>query len=355
MAKERKSGIELLRILAMIGVFILHYNNEGIGGAFSSVSGGSVNQALLFLLESICICAVNLFVLISGYFMCTGSHVDLWKPIGLIVQVIVYNLGIYALQVLYYKQGFQIGGLLSSLIPANYFVILYSVLYILSPYINCFINSMEEKEFSRFLVIVFLLFSVCPTLADVLCKFAGRDILGISTISMYGSQEGYTIVNFILMYFIGAGLRRHERSCSYGRLVLWLVGLVLAICGWSVIEPGTAWEYCNSLVIIEAVVLFRLFSKLPVKQNRAINTLAQGAFSMFLLHQIFIHRDVITEYVHKMPLMMLLHMLGLGIAVYLISWCVNWIYGKIMNPILAGCRKWITLPDISITDINRKH
>ena len=31
--KERKSNIELLRIFAIIGVIILHYNNPVIGGA----------------------------------------------------------------------------------------------------------------------------------------------------------------------------------------------------------------------------------------------------------------------------------------------------------------------------------
>ena len=31
--KQRNSNIELLRIMSMIGVIILHYNNPGIGGA----------------------------------------------------------------------------------------------------------------------------------------------------------------------------------------------------------------------------------------------------------------------------------------------------------------------------------
>lgn len=34
--QERQSNIELLRILAMLGVIILHYNNESIGGGYSS-------------------------------------------------------------------------------------------------------------------------------------------------------------------------------------------------------------------------------------------------------------------------------------------------------------------------------
>lgn len=32
---KRKSNIELLRILSMLGVIILHYNNKTIGGGYS--------------------------------------------------------------------------------------------------------------------------------------------------------------------------------------------------------------------------------------------------------------------------------------------------------------------------------
>ena len=32
---KRQSNIELLRILSMLGVIILHYNNKTIGGGYS--------------------------------------------------------------------------------------------------------------------------------------------------------------------------------------------------------------------------------------------------------------------------------------------------------------------------------
>ena len=67
--KTRQSNIELLRIFAACGVIILHYNNAGIGGGFAAVADGSLNQFIMMTLEMMAICAVNLYVLISGYFM----------------------------------------------------------------------------------------------------------------------------------------------------------------------------------------------------------------------------------------------------------------------------------------------
>ena len=65
----RNSNIELLRILCMLMVVILHFNNNG-------ANTGIVNMPELlttrltwgFLVESFCIVAVNCFVLVSGYF-----------------------------------------------------------------------------------------------------------------------------------------------------------------------------------------------------------------------------------------------------------------------------------------------
>ena len=54
----------------MLGVIALHYNNKNIGRGLMLVAPESVNYYVLMLLESIMICAVNLFILISGYFSC---------------------------------------------------------------------------------------------------------------------------------------------------------------------------------------------------------------------------------------------------------------------------------------------
>ena len=55
---KRNSSIELLRIISMIGVVILHYNNASMGGALGMVLDGSPNQYYLYLIESLFVCGV---------------------------------------------------------------------------------------------------------------------------------------------------------------------------------------------------------------------------------------------------------------------------------------------------------
>ena len=75
--KERSSGIDLLKIFCMFGVIILHYNNSTIGKAFTYAPLHSMRSYMLYFLQTVSISAVDVFVLISGYFMCKSSKVDL--------------------------------------------------------------------------------------------------------------------------------------------------------------------------------------------------------------------------------------------------------------------------------------
>ena len=95
----RQSNLELLRILAVIGVFVLHFYHPNGGGGIS-LCESSINELILRILESIFISSVNIFVLITGYFMSqsTTGSITLIKPLSLIVQVVIYNLLTYTLQ-----------------------------------------------------------------------------------------------------------------------------------------------------------------------------------------------------------------------------------------------------------------
>jgi len=132
----RNSSVELLRILAMCGVVILHYNNKSIGGGLGYATGAG--YVALFILESIFICAVNLYILISGYFMCTSQKRSLSKPFALLVQVCIFGAGIYILRCLV-SGGWSLKSLLSSMVPNNYFVMLYVAVSAIGIYLVCWV------------------------------------------------------------------------------------------------------------------------------------------------------------------------------------------------------------------------
>lgn len=66
--KRRAANFELLRIISMMMVVCLHYLSKGnLLPQYIKLNHGS--DYLYWLIEALCIVSVNVFVLISGYFL----------------------------------------------------------------------------------------------------------------------------------------------------------------------------------------------------------------------------------------------------------------------------------------------
>ena len=89
--RERQSNIELLRILVMLGVVVLHMNLYGLKMA-TEFSGKFI---FMHFTESLFICAVNVFVLITGYYSYKINKISVRKIIELIVEVILVKETLY--------------------------------------------------------------------------------------------------------------------------------------------------------------------------------------------------------------------------------------------------------------------
>lgn len=332
--KERQSNIELLRIVAIIGVIVLHYNNKEMGGAFGYVVPGSVNQMILLVLESLFACGVNVFVLITGYFMCQSDKRTWIKPFQLVLQVMIYGAGMYVVRAILFRDGFHILDFLKTLVPSNWFVVLYVVLYLISPYLNKMLRDTDGQGRKRMLMICLALFSMWPFFVDVFEIVTKQSWMGLNSVGLLGDQAGYTIINFALMYLIGGYIRMNEEVQKDVSTISWvvtlfvLIGVISLLSTW---DEGIAWSYCSPLIIAEAVVLFMLFKKIGINTNRIINRLSAAAFSVYLLHSYFLPHIRIEEYVQKSPWAMLLHIAISVSVIYIISWIAHEIYSLVMR------------------------
>lgn len=338
-SEPRQSNIELLRILAIIGVIILHCNHRDIGGGFKYVPIGSVNEWLLQILESLFVCAVDLFVLISGYFMCLSNKRCFIKPLQLIVQVIAFSVGQYLLCVILGNDIFSMRTMFRVLVPCNYFVILYATLYLISPYINLFFSELQVHQKKQCLFLLFLLFSIWPFLVDILKAISGSDLNGLSTIGMEGSQGGYTIVNFVLLYVIGTYIRLNQEAWIKNKITLlglFLCVIILTLTIISRFNEDIAWEYCNPFVIAEAIVIFLIFLRIHINANKIINGLAKSSFSVFLLHSYLLPKEVINKVVQGSIWKMVGGYCVIAITIYLICFIIHKIYDKITAPIFRA-------------------
>lgn len=289
--------------------------------------------------------------------MASSNKRDLWKPIQLLAQVIIFSVSKYTL-ISMIKCNFSIRGLVGALIPANYFVILYIVVFIISPYINLIFEHLDSRKRKLFICTLILLFSVYPTIVDILIEVTKHSFNGLSSIGMYGSQYGYSIVNFALCYCVGAYIRfesEHISKVNTSKLVGVLLSCVIIMTVWSAMNDRigyftekTAWEYCNPVVIMSAVCAFLLFKRINIRNSKFINSLAKGSFTVFLLHGIFITHIGVESFVNKNIFILLLHTVLSSVLIYFVCWIVYLIYSKFEKVAFGYIKKKIKLPLIEI-------
>jgi len=343
-SKRRKANIELLRIIAMSGVIFLHYFNPTIGGGIEYVNNGSINECCLKILEAINIPAVNLFIMISGYFLCKSNKRSIGRGLSLLIQVILINLLFYIAKAFLGKIEVCFDTILQAILPVNWFMILYVVLYIISPLINfayCGLPDNVQHNNPRFLnkrttlVGLFTIFSVLTTVVDILAQTTGNEFKGLSPLGMYGSERGYTLVQFVLCYIIGAFISYSDINKIKKRycLLIWITSTLIVFL-WSYWDTYTSYEYCNPMNIVSATAILTLFLKIEIQNEKAekfITTLSGCALTVYLIHNYLITHVGIEKYVNEMLPIMLIHILAVTAAIILISFVLDKVYKLVMK------------------------
>lgn len=318
-----------------MGVVILHYN---YGRALKYVEQSSLNYGVLIGLESLWICAVNLFMLISGYFLYGKKSIFIMKVAELLLQVTVFRVFFGVAPALLHGNFVSLADFIKLLLPMNYFVILYLAVYVLSPFVNTLLLNLSDLNFKHLLAVGFVLFSILPTISDTVQFLTGIGMGDLSTIGREGSNYGYSLVNFMLMYLIGAYIKRMENekkklsSLIFKILFCWSILFVWGFFGVRAgMDINFSYSYCNPFVIILAVYLFLLFKNIDIGNNIIVNILAKGSFTVYLTHKNFLSYLHIENYANANIMVLLGHILGSVIIIYLVGFFVYVVYSFFLN------------------------
>lgn len=298
--KTRQANFELLRIIAMLMVIAMHFLSRT--GSLPSAGIGKMPGAqgvIAVFVESFCIVAVNVYVLISGYFLCEKSF-SIKRLLRLIAQILFYTILIpvvlAAAGVLPVSEVLSIYHLWNCLFPVEsghyWFVTSYVVMVLFSPVLNAAVRTLTRKQLKATLFFLFLFFSV------------GKSV---SVILFASDKFGYDYGWFLFLYLTAAYLREYGSVFFSGRkrcaalyvgscLLIALMELVLlAVCA----KTG-ALEYYASVpfhynfvpALVGALALFGLFRYTRLRETsftRLICGIAPATFGVYLIHE---HVDI---------------------------------------------------------------
>ena len=294
----RMYNMDLERVLLIFLVIVLHYNNRDMGGALNALSSGTGMEIFIRITQSLAICAVDAFVISSGYFAAVkketaagakpgGDIVIPWrKAVWLLCVCSFYRTVGYILYVALITHDFSPRVLIGYMIPNNWFVCLFVTLLILSPYTD---RALEGAGASRLVCIMTVLFSVLPTIVTLAGDLGGVNVSGLATVTWKGDLSGFNIALFVYMYCLGYVLR--STRDYWDRFPAWsyLVMYVLVSCLTAALSRFTEsiWNYSSVTVVLEAVMLTLAFTRFRIGSERAgrvISAVGGCSLGIFIWH-----------------------------------------------------------------------
>ena len=295
--KKRVVSIEILRMLAMLMVVMLHY--LGKGNLLQDLTGSmTLNGYLAWGLESLAIVAVNVYMLISGYFL-VNTEFKPGRLVELLCQVLFYTILVPVVLAVFgivSLEGFGIYELLLNVLPVQmshyWFISAYVIMYLFSPVLAAAARNMEQKQLRNTIVALLLFFAVSKSILPVELEL---------------DNHGYDGLWFLCVFLVAAYIRLYglpffadSKGCRKG-LLCYLAGCV-GIFGITMLvravylKTGSldhfimaAYDYNHILNLFAAVAIFYAFlhMELPTEGKLAgiVYKLAPCSLGVYLLHE----------------------------------------------------------------------
>ncbi len=292
--KKRESNIELLRIISMLMIIAHHFS---VHSNFVAEKTSFTNNVWLQLLSSGGKIGVNIFILISGFFLINSKKVNINKFIKLLAQLLFYSITIFIVFVAFGIKQFDISDSINYFLgyPVWWFAKAYLVIYLFHPYINKLLNSLSKVEHKKLILISTIIISIIPTITTI-------------------NADGGTFLWFIFLYSLGAYISKYPINLDWKAskyllvsvLLCCLTFLIVIVFDYIGIKRPLFSKYAMYLfemnklpVLLISVFLFLTFKNMKIKYNKLINTISAATFGIYLLHDSYYVRPFLWQTIFK--------------------------------------------------------
>ena len=302
--KKRLSNFELMRIVSMFLIVQWHVIQH-TNALYNTSYTLNFIISFIFIITSI---HVNSFVLVTGYFQ-YNKKFNYKKVLKLIGQVLFYNVLFVLVDIFIFKENVDLLYILenTSFLNINnyWFINTYLILYLISPFLNKYIEHAEQKEYKRLLIIFFICIDLIPFI----------------TRQRTFSNNGLTLIGFIFLYLLGAYFAKYpikethffkEMSKNKRQLYFLCAFILIGILNFVNYRFGLNLEktsenpvlnsigktisnavigFNNPFVFLESVMYFLFFETLTI-ESKLINKISAATFGIYLAHEnrvIFTH------------------------------------------------------------------
>lgn len=282
----RSSNIELLRIVAMLLIVAHHYVvNSTVRDLFNPVLP-TANSVFLELFGMWGKTAINVFVLITGYFMCE-SRLTLKRYMKILLEIVFYSWVMWLVLTFF---GYETPGWKTALrrlccyrllVGQNHsFVPAFMWMYLMIPFMNVYVRAASRKNLLSCVAVLLALFTGCGTLFDA-------DVF-------------HHVFWYATLYLVGAAVRRHPFSWMESGRICTVLLLLSVLAAWASVvglDLVAMWlgrplrspyffvsDSHKLLAFSTALFAFLAFKNWRLPPSRFINAVASTTFGVLLIH-----------------------------------------------------------------------
>ena len=220
---SRKIGLDILKIMCMLGIIGLHI--LGAGGILDNVKVNSPNFIISNLLQVLFLSSVNIFAILSGYLYVDREDTKKKNILNIVVLSVFYSVIFtsifYILNLFDFRtSGFKIIGksLIFPLSGTYWYVTAYLFLFLMIPYLNIFIKNLKENQYKKLLIILFILLSFVPSVG---CH------------DFFRTNYGYSGFWLMYCYILGAYIKKYyNRNNNKKILCILLISILFIVCSF---------------------------------------------------------------------------------------------------------------------------
>lgn len=286
---ERNSAFEILRIVAIIFIIAHHFVNHGYLNFWEHERTTLLilNENWADFLEQLGKVGVNLFILISSFFLIDNNKFKTKKVIALLIEMFIFSVAIGTTFFFIKKKAFEVPTLKTIIFPFGkdiwWFMTCYLLLYLFSPLLNLGIRAMNKKMHLIMVIVFLTIWSVLPTLLDL----------------------DYGFINlgwFVVMYLVGSYIKLHDVNLKLKPIFGILISIAIFLTAFALkrviyyfvhgddyfvnrlIDIFGLINMNNLFQVAATLILFLSFKNIKMGSIKFVNIIASTCLASYLLH-----------------------------------------------------------------------
>ena len=285
--KIRNSSIELLKIVGLILITLSHAipcygDKNAISYIDNSLATSNINEFAFIIFGNLGQVGNLLFIMCSAYFLINKNNVKINKIAYILSDCFIISVISLIIHLLL-GVDISIKEMLVQFFPTtfnnNWFVGCYILLYIIHPFLNKIIISLDKKELLR--INIFFIMAYCGVNMIISGSYYYNNLIGFIVI--------YFIVAYNKLYLQNFGKNKKRNIQLFLISSIMFVGLLITtnIIGLNIKVLSNKMLQWNSIMnifgILMSIALLNLFSN-KYFENKIINYISSLSLLFYLIH-----------------------------------------------------------------------